>query len=135
MLRRRRVSRHLFRTSPFLDHIVPFFFRELEGGAFPTALRALPIHSNAKGTVLMTLCDIALGDRTDTSQTSATLLMMASVTSDFAGTAKVGDWHEAHVDVHKLGCKLAVANRYIVRVEERIAHASAAFSRVEPSGP
>lgn len=139
MLRRRRVSRHLFRTSPFLDHIEPFFFRELEGGAFPTRLRALPIHSNAKrtvhGGVLITLCDIALGYRTNRSQTWATLLRTASVATDFAGTAKVGDWLKAYVDVHKLGCKLAVANCYIVRGEERIAHASAVFSRINPSGP
>ena len=35
------------------------------------------------------------------------MLTTASVTTDFAGGAKVGDWVEAHVDVHKVGGRLA----------------------------
>jgi acyl-coenzyme A thioesterase PaaI-like protein len=47
----------------------------------------------------------------------------------FAGSAKVGDWVEAHVDVHKVGGRLAFANCYIVRDGERIVHASGVFAR------
>jgi acyl-coenzyme A thioesterase 13 len=43
--------------------------------------------------------------------------------------AKVGDWIEAHVDVHKVGGRLAFANCYIVRDGERIVHASGVFAR------
>jgi len=56
----------------------------------------------------MTLCDIALGYRTTRSQTPSPMLTTASVTTDFAGGAKVGDWVEAHVDVHKVGGRLAL---------------------------
>jgi acyl-coenzyme A thioesterase 13 len=58
----------LFRSSPFLDHNGPFFYRRTEDGAFVIGLRILPKHANARGGahggLLMTLCDIALGYRT-----------------------------------------------------------------------
>ena len=79
----------------------------------------------------MTLCDIALGYRTGRSVDPPAALTTASVTTDFAGSAKVGDWVEAHVDVHRLGRRLAFANCYLVCNEQRIVHASAVFSRNE----
>jgi hypothetical protein len=51
------------------------------------------------------------------------------ITTDFAGSARVGDWVEAHVDVHKVGGRMAFANCYIVRDGERIVHASGVFAR------
>ena len=56
-------------------------------------------------------------------------LLAASVTTDFAGSARIGDWVEAHVDVHKIGGRLAFANCYLVCNGERIVHASAVFAR------
>ena len=107
----------LFRTSPFLDHNGPFFYRENADGTFVVGLRIRPEHANARGGahggLLMTLCDIALGYRTTRSQTPSPMLTTASVTTDFAGGAKVGDWVEAHVDVHKVGGRLAFANCYL----------------------
>jgi hypothetical protein len=70
-------------------------------------LRIQPKHANARGIahggILMTMCDIALGYRTTRSQTPSPMLTTASVKTDFAGSAKIGDWVEAHVDVHKVG--------------------------------
>jgi acyl-coenzyme A thioesterase PaaI-like protein len=77
----------------------------------------------------MTLCDISLGYRTTRSQTPSPLIVTASVKTDFAGSAKIGDWVEAHVDVHKVGGRLAFANCYLKVGEERIVHASAVFAR------
>ena len=58
----------LFRTSPFLDHNGPFFYRENSDGTFVVGLRIQPKHANARdiahGGILMTMCDIALGYRT-----------------------------------------------------------------------
>ena len=123
----------LFRTSPFLDHNGPFFYRENADGTFVIGLRIRPEHANARGGchggLLMTICDIALGYRTTRSQTPSPMLTTASVTTDVAGSAKVGDWVEAHVDVHKVGGRLAFANCYLVCNGERIVHASAVFAR------
>ena len=49
--------------------------------------------------------------------------------TDFAGSARIGDWVEAHVDVQKVGGRLAFANCYLKVGEERIVHASAVFAR------
>ena len=110
----------LFRTSPFLDHNGPFFYRENADGTFVVGLRIEPKHANARGSahggLLMTLCDIALGYRTTRSQTPSPMLTTASVTTDFAGSAKVGG-------------RLAFANCYLVCNGERIVHASAVFAR------
>ena len=55
----------LFRTSPFLDHLGPFFMRRLVDGTFVVGVRIQPHHANGRGVahggLLMTLCDIALG--------------------------------------------------------------------------
>ncbi len=123
----------LFRSSPFLDHLGPFFMRKAEDGTFVVGLRVLPCHANgrggAHGGLLMTLCDIALGYRTTASTNPRPMLTTASVTTDFAGAAKVGDWIEAHVDVQKVGGRLAFANCYIECNGQRIVHASAVFAR------
>lgn len=123
----------LFRTSPFLDHLGPFFMRRHADGTFVVGVRIQPHHANGRGVahggLLMTLCDIALGYRTSSSVEPRPLITTASITTDFAGSARIGDWAEAHVDVHKVGGRLAFANCYIVRGDERIVHASGVFAR------
>jgi acyl-coenzyme A thioesterase 13 len=123
----------LFRSSPFLDHLGPFFMRKQADGTFVVGLRILPHHANGRGNahggLLMTMCDIALGYRTTSSLQPPPMLTTASITTDFAGVAKVGDWVEAHVDVHKVCSRLAFANCYIVRDGERIVHGSGVFAR------
>jgi acyl-coenzyme A thioesterase 13 len=122
----------IFRSSPFLDHLGPFFMRKETDGTFVVGLRVLPCHANGKGNahggLMMTLCDIALGYRTSTSVDPRPSLATASVTTDFAGSAKVGDWIEAHVDVQKVGRTLAFANCTVVCDGQRIVHASGIFS-------
>ena len=79
----------LFRTSPFLDHLGPFFMRKQADGTFIVGVRILPHHANgrggAHGGLLMTLCDIALGYRTTSSVEPRPMLTTASITTDFAG--------------------------------------------------
>ena len=126
----------LFRTSPFLDHNGPFFYRENDDGTFVVGVRIQPKHANARGIahggLMMTLCDIALGYRTTRSQTPSPLLTTASVTTDFAGSAKLGDWVEAHVDIQKIGGRLIFANAFLLVDSERIVRASAVFARAAP---
>ena len=106
----------LFRNSPFLDHLGPFFMRKLADGTFVVGLRVQPHHANgrggAHGGLLMTLCDIALGYRTTSSVRPNPMLTTASITTDFAGAAKVGDWIEAHVDVQRVGGRMAFATTF-----------------------
>ena len=123
----------LFRSSPFLDTAGPFFFRKEPDGTFVVAMRVLQKHANtrggAHGGVLLTLLDVALGYRAAFSQEPAAALTTASVCADFAGAPKVGDWVEAHVDVQKVGSRLAFANAFLVVDGERLVRASAVFAR------
>jgi acyl-coenzyme A thioesterase 13 len=123
----------LFRSSPFSDLVGPFFYRKEPDGTFVVGLRILPKHANgrggAHGGLLLTLVDIALGYRAAFSQEPPAALTTASISADFAGAAKVGDWVEAHVDVQKVGTRLAFSNAFLVVNDERIVRANAVFSR------
>ena len=122
--------RPLFRTSPVLDLIGPLYCRG-EGVDLVIGFRVQPKHCNARGTVhggiLATVADIALGYTMAFSSEPPANLVTANLTLDFAGTAKIDDWLEAHVDIQKQGSRLAFANCYITVDEKRIVRASAVF--------
>lgn len=54
-------------------------------------------------------------------------LTTVSMSTDFVGTAKLGDWIEVHVDVQKAGRTLAFANAYLMSGDIRIGRVSAVF--------
>jgi len=121
----------LFRSSPFLETIGPLFSRG-NGGDMVIGLRAARKHCNARGLVhggvLSTLADIALGYGLAYSQDPPLKLVTASLTLDFAGSGKEGDWLETHVDIQRIGSRLAFANCYIWVADQRIVRASASFA-------
>jgi len=120
----------LFRTSPVLDLIGPIYSLG-EGKNLVLGLRAEAKHCNARGTVhggmLATLADVALGYTMAFSSEPPAGLVTANLSLDFAGTAKAGDWLEAHIDIQKQGSRLSFANCYILAQGERIVRASAVF--------
>ncbi|HJT05638.1 MAG TPA: PaaI family thioesterase [Stellaceae bacterium] len=122
----------LFRTSPFLDAVGPFYCRR-DGERLIIGLRILAKHTNARGVahggLLMTLADIALGYNTAYREEPPGSWVTANLSGDFAGAAKLGDWVAAHVDVQKSGKRLAFANAYLMVDDERILRASAVFVR------
>jgi acyl-coenzyme A thioesterase 13 len=123
----------LFRSSPFLETVGPFFYRKNPDGTFVVGVRVLPKHANARGSahggLLLTLLDVALGHRAAFSQEPPAALTTASISADFAGSVKMGDWVEAHVDVQKVGSRLAFSNAFLLVNGERVVRASAVFSR------
>jgi len=122
--------RPLFRSSPVLELIGPLYCRG-EGDDLVVGLRVEAKHCNARGTahggILATLADVALGYTMAFSSTPPASLVTANLTLDFAGTAKIGDWLQAHVDVQKKGSRLSFANCYLTVNEQRIVRASAVF--------
>ena len=124
----------LFRISLFVDNIGPLFSRG-KGTALVVGMHAGDAerkHCNARGLVhggvLATLADIALGYALAYSSEPPLSLVTASLTLDFAGSAKEGDWMEAHVDPQKAGSRLAFANCYVCVGDQRIVRASAVFA-------
>jgi acyl-coenzyme A thioesterase 13 len=96
----------LFRTSPFLDTLGPFFYRRIPPG-FVIGLRVANKHVNARGSVhgglFLTLADIALGYTAAATEDPPLRLTTVNIGADFAGQARLGDWLEAHVDIQKIG--------------------------------
>lgn len=122
--------RPLFRSSPVIDLIGPVYSKG-EGADLALGLRVQQKHCNMRGAlhggILATLADVALGYTIAFSTQPPTGLVTTNLTLDFAGTAKIGDWLEARVDVQKKGSRLAFANCYISVGESRIVRASAVF--------
>lgn len=120
----------LFRSSPVIDLIGPVYSKG-EGAELALGLRVEQKHCNMRGAlhggIVATLADIALGYAIAFSTKPPTGLITANLSLDFAGTAKIGDWLEARVDVQKKGSRLAFANCYISVGEQRIVRASAVF--------
>ncbi len=128
----------LFRTSPFLDALGPFYQRA-EGDGMVIGLRVAERHTNARGTahggLLATMADIALGYNASyvgvekrPGAVPTVALTTATLSVDFAGAAALGDWIEARVDVQKVGGRLAFANAYLSVGDQRIVRASAVFA-------
>jgi acyl-coenzyme A thioesterase 13 len=128
----------VFRTSPFIDLVGPVYSKR-EGRKITIGLRVAEKHCNARGTVhgglYMTLADIALGYNAVYAGDPPARLTTVSITTDFAGSAKIGDWIEIHVDVQRVGGKLAFANAYVHVGDQRIVRASAVFSRTQEKAP
>jgi acyl-coenzyme A thioesterase 13 len=122
----------LFRTSPFLETVGPFFYRK-ESRGFIVGMRVLPKHLNARGSahggLLRTLADVALGYRAALSQDPPAALTTASLCADFVGAPKLGDSVQAHVEVQRIGSRLAFANAFLTVDGDRLVRASAVFSR------
>jgi acyl-coenzyme A thioesterase 13 len=125
----------LFRTSPFLERVGPIYSKD-KGAGMVVGLRALDHHMNARGLVhggvLMTLADIALGYAMATSEDPPPGLITSNLSADIAGSAKLGDWIEARVDIQKIGRTLAFANAYLHVGETRIARISGVFAVQRP---
>lgn len=123
--------RLLFRSSPFLDATGPYFYRSLEKG-FKVGMRITEKHTNASGTMhgglIATLADVSLGYVTATSNEPPLRMMTANLSIDFVGTAKLGEWVEAGVDVIKTGTRLAFASALISAEGRPVARASAVFA-------
>lgn len=119
------------RTSPFNALVGPLYTKG-EGTARTIGLRAAEKHCNSRGIVhgglLATLADLALGYTIAFLSEPPRSAVTASLTIDYAGSAKVGDWLEVRTDVQKSGGRLTFANCYIHVGETRIVRASAVFA-------
>jgi acyl-coenzyme A thioesterase 13 len=124
----------LGRTSPLVELLGPFYSRGT-GADLVLGLRVMEKHTNARGFahggVLLTLADVALGYAAEGSVDPPARLITASISADFAGSAKLGDWVAARVDVQRVGGRMAFANAYLCVGGRRLVRASAVFARTD----
>ena len=123
----------LFRSSPLLDTLGPFYGKGT-GAELVVGLRVAEKHTNSRGSlhggVVATMSDVALGYVMAFASDPPRRLVTASLTVDYTGSAKIGDWVEAHVDRTKAGRTLAFANAYLTVDGAQVARASAVFAVV-----
>jgi len=121
----------IFRSSPFLDLLGPLYNKRADS-CLLIGFRAAQKHCNARGMVhggvLSSLADVALGYNAAFSGEQAVPMVTASLTIDYAGSAKMGDWIEIESDVQKVGRSMAFANCYFIVDSKRIARASCVFN-------
>jgi acyl-coenzyme A thioesterase 13 len=124
----------IFRTSPYLELLGPIFSRKT-AECLVVGIRAQQKHCNARslvhGGVFSSLADIALGYNAAFQGNEPIPMVTASLTIDFAGSAKLGDWIEVHTDIQKVGKSMAFANCYFTVGIQRIVRASGVFGIVK----
>jgi uncharacterized protein (TIGR00369 family) len=130
--------RPIQRGGPFLSALGPLYVKT--GGPAPIiGLRVEEKHLNTRGIahggMLVTLADSALGIVLATTRTPPQPMVTVNLSTDFVSAAHDGDWIEAHVDVVKIGARLAFANCYLVVGSRRILRASGVFALVPPAKP
>ena len=123
----------LFRTSPYLELLGPIFNKKTNAGLV-IGLRAQEKHCNARGLVhggvFSSLADVALGYNAAFQGQEPTPIVTASLSIDYAGAARLGDWIEIYTDTQKVGKSMAFANCYFSVGTKRIVRASGVFSVV-----
>ncbi len=119
------------RRSPFVDLVGPLYAREVDG-RLEFGFLAENKHCNSRGLVhggfLSTVADIALGHGAGYQTDGSHGLITTSITIDFAGSARAGDWVVFRTDVQKIGRRAAFANTYGSVGNKRIVRASGIFS-------
>lgn len=123
-------------TDTFIGLCGPLYVRQRGDSPPVLAMRIAEKHLNlrgiAHGGLLATLADSALGYVLNRARGPQLSLVTASLTTDFAEAARLGDWVEAHVDVQRVGSRMAFANAYLRVGGRRILRASGVFAAVKP---
>lgn len=127
--------RALNRGGPFIALFGPLYYK-LHDGKIVVGLRIedrhLNIRSIAHGGLLATLADSALGIALSGSQSPPQPMVTVNLSIDFVDAANRGDWVEAHVDIQRVGKRLAFANCYLQVEGRRILRASGVFALMPP---
>jgi len=125
-------------TGPFMATLGPLYYRPLVSGLI-VALRIAEQHLNrrgiAHGGLLVTLADSAMGMNLARAREPRLWTVTTSLSTEFVDAARRGDWVEAHVDILKLGRRLAYVNCYLMIDARRILRASGVFAIVRPARP
>ncbi len=135
-------------NSPFNQKVGPYYCR-MRGDAFVLGMEVAAKHCNSGGRIhggmISALADVAIGHniglarvreleqapepegRKFATGVAGAPIATVSMSLDFVGTARVGDWVEVQVDVQRTGKSLAFANAYVICGKHRIARVSAVF--------
>ena len=120
--------------SSYFNSIGPLYIRRTESGGVVMAVRVAEKHLNLGGVthggMLLTLADGAMSANLAFARVPRQRNVTVSLSSEFLSGASVGEWLETHVNLRRIGGKLAFADCDLMVGERCILHASAVFSVV-----
>jgi uncharacterized protein (TIGR00369 family) len=126
-------QRH-FRQSPLTDPWEPIYSKRTEKAVIIGLRLALP-HTNSRGMahggLITSLADNAMGLSCGHQLGGTTRLVTASLSVDFIGPAKAGQWLQVETEVIKTGRTLCFAQCMVIVDGVPCARASASFSVVQ----
>ena len=133
----------LKRGGGYLSSLGPWHYRidEAKGerGQMVLAIRVEDRHTNirhiAHGGFLVTIVDTALGIVVSSSREPAQPIVTVSLTTNFVSSAELGDWVEAHVDIDRMGGRLAYASCRLLTGTRSIMTGSGVFALMKPAVP
>lgn len=115
----------------FLDRSGPYFLRR-DADAIIVGLLIEEGHLNyvgvAHGGVLTAFADVAMSLQLHELETPSLLPVTNSLTTNFLGAARLGDWLEAHTRIDQIGKRLAHTSGQIRRGSEPIMTMTGVFS-------
>jgi uncharacterized protein (TIGR00369 family) len=119
------------RGSPFVSLLGPIFHKMMDG-RHVIGIRIEPKHTNVKGIahggMLVTIADAALGIALSLETGGKRPMVTANLSTDFLDAGRPGDWVEAHVDIQRIGARLAFASCYLMVDGKPILRASGVFA-------
>ncbi|MBD8655776.1 PaaI family thioesterase [Oxalobacteraceae sp. CFBP 13730] len=132
----------LNRGGPYMANLGELYCRKFEAereGEIVFAMRIEDKHTNmrgiAHGGMLASLADSALGLGLTLYCEGRQSFVTVNLSTDFIDAARSGDWVEAHVEVQKLGKRMAFANCFLQVGARRILRASGVFAVMNALNP
>lgn len=119
----------------YLQHVGPYFTKKTD----ETILVGLHVedhHINyvdiAHGGILTTLADVALSFQVFLSKRPALTVTTVSLTTNFLGSVKLGDWLEADGYIDRIGKRVAYTHGSIRRGDDVVMTMSGVFNVIRP---
>lgn len=116
----------------FLDHGGPYFLKAMPDGPAHIGLRVEAHHINyadtAHGGVIATLADVALSYAVYDAQRPRLAPSTITLTTNYCGPARLGDWLEAKVQIDRLGGRTAYTSGRITCGDALVATMTGVFA-------
>lgn len=121
----------LKRGGPYMAILGDLYCRR-EGGKIVIAMRITERHTNmrgiAHGGMLASLADSALGLGLTMSCDGRNSFVTVNLSTDFLDAARPGDWAEGHVQIGRIGSRVAFAQCDLMVGDKRVLRASGVFA-------
>jgi acyl-coenzyme A thioesterase 13 len=122
------------RPSRYLELIGPLY--EAVADASVVRLQIDERHTNARGFlhagVLVAVADVVMGHTAQRAGPAGTSLVTVSLTTDFPGSAQLGDWVKGHASVRRVGRQLAFTSCEFTANGRLVLAASGVFASASP---